>query len=176
MISVLLSTATLADTWAPFPPIKNDTYEFGKVRILVTQDARKDRHFPKYSITIYEENKFVKKIEGFGAQKILASERNECFIGISNIGFTQHAYVIFTKKGKLLFSRKHSLNSPIPYCNYSITIHREWVDLENPEAEFTIENNILTEITILSCAGERIDLINTIKPKVWVTLEDKEVN
>lgn len=81
------------------------------------------------------------------------------FLGISNSGVPRSAAVLFTARGELIRSIEHSLESGLPYCEFSITIVRAWYDAERPRVVFDYSTiGDLEEVTITSCFGERLGL------------------
>jgi hypothetical protein len=155
---VLVCSTCSADSWALKPEEKDSEYVFGSTRVVLHYDSTQDRSFPKYRLSIYADEKLVGQHEGVGFEQLFASPDNTYFLGVSNRGLIQHAYVVFDHKGRILKKQPHDLRE-VHYFSMSKTLIRKWCHAEKPDPRFTVVGKELKGIRISACDGSRIALM-----------------
>ena len=159
----LLSQPATADSWK-FDPIEKSKVEtYGDIKIIQTTDARKDRQYPDFLLSIYVKDELLAKYKGVSFQKLFASPDNSRFVGLSNRGLPGTAVVVFDNKGNLLLEVKHAL-AAFDYCDESVTLVRRWYDEEKPDVQFVPDEKYggYKEIKVRDCRGKSEDLIKLV--------------
>ncbi len=91
-----------ADSWYFEPKRTSDVHEFGDVKIELVCDARKNSRWPLFELMIYKNDELQAKYRNVAFDQIFASDDNEFFLGVSNSGVPETAFVIFGSNGRLL--------------------------------------------------------------------------
>jgi hypothetical protein len=165
LLTIFAAAVSLADIWSFDPVVDEEVFEFGHVSIVRTMDARRNRRYPDYSISIFRKDELRALYRGVSFEHIAASRNNDFFVGVSNKGLPGTAVVIFDQDGNLRTEIKHI---PIfEYCKKSSTIHRVWYDENDPDIRFEyyekrgLGNRIgsIKTVSLVDCKGERRDLI-----------------
>lgn len=120
----------LGDTWSFSPELTVKTQQFGKTKIVLSIDAREDQGFPPHTLCVYHGDELLAKIPNVGFEKLYASKDNQTFVGLSNYGIPGTALIVFDAKGNLIREVKHRHMPYGIHTKHSITVIREWVDLE----------------------------------------------
>lgn len=152
-----------ADTWA-YAPVKKDRVEtFGDTKITLTIDARKNRQYPDFIVTIYGKTELLAKYRGISFDKIFSSQDKKYFVGLSNSGLPGTAVVLFDQKGSLLLEVKHRM-ATFDYCEETATLTRTWFDEKRPEVKFIADEQYggIKSISLRDCRGNTIDLMSTV--------------
>lgn len=154
-----LASIASADSWR-FDPVETHRVEtFGNTKIVLTTDARKNRQYPDFILSIYDKGELRAKYRGIAFEKIFASQDNSRFLGLSNSGLPGTAIVLFDKKGNLLLEVKHGM-AAFEYCDESVTLARKWFHEENPSVRFVPDEKYggYKSISLRDCKGNTGDL------------------
>lgn len=152
-----------ADTWA-YDPVKTDQIEkFGDTRIVLTTDARKNRQYPDFILSIYLKNELRAKYRGLAYEQFFSSPDNSYFLGLSNNGLPGSAVVLFDKYGRLMLEVKHGF-AAFDYCDNSVTLVRRWFDEKNPGVSFIMDKKYggFKSVTLRDCRGNKTDLMSLV--------------
>jgi hypothetical protein len=159
---------SFADTWK-LPAGKEETkFNFGNLTCSVIRTVKTEiiDNIPDYTFQCYEDGKILFKKEGYGADVVEASKGGKFLVGISNNGLVRYDYWVIDKKGLTITESfrgsKFDPNkeSRISYCKLSKTLQREWFDAKNPGIAFQVKRNNLIDVTVRTCKGRRISLLN----------------
>jgi len=121
-------------------------------------------------LIVSHKGKEIANFKNLTFDKISSFDRGNYFLGVSNSGLSTFAFIILDKYGNLLRAENHS--KAMSYCRMSVTLEREWVNLENldiKEEYETIENDFDTEdpyvflnsVSVNGCDGGHVE--------VWAT-------
>jgi hypothetical protein len=149
-----------ADSWRFEPEEKQRVETFGATKVVLTTDARKDRQYPDFVLSIYAKDKLLAKYRGVAFQQIFASPDGSRFVGLSNQGLPGTAVVVFDNKGNLLLEVKHRF-AAFDYCDESVTLIRKWYDEDKPDVQFIPDEKLggYKGITVRDCKGNTSDLL-----------------
>ncbi|MFZ1546855.1 MAG: hypothetical protein WAT12_07105 [Candidatus Nitrotoga sp.] len=149
----------LADSWRYDPIVKNRVETYGETKIVQTTDARKNRQYPDFIVTIYSKGVLRAKYRGVAFQKLFPSPDNTVFVGLSNRGLPGTAVIVFDRDGNLRLDVKHNV-AKFDYCEKSITLQRKWFDEDNPSVEFVADekDGHYKSIRVRDCRGNTSDL------------------
>lgn len=163
MFVAFLPQSAFADSWKYDPVEKSKIETYGDIKIIQTTDARKDRQYPDFILSIYFKDELLAKYKGVAFQKLFASPDNSRFVGLSNYGLPGTAVVVFDNKGNLILEAKHGL-ATFDYCNESVTLVRRWYDEDKPDVQFVPDEKYggYKEITVRDCKGKTEDLLKLI--------------
>jgi len=158
-----LPQSAFADSWKYDPVEKSNVETYGDIKIIRTTDARKDRQYPDFLLSIYFKDELLAKYKGVAFQKLFASPDNSRFVGLSNHGLPGTAVVVFDDKGNLLLEAKHGL-AAFDYCDESVTLVRRWYDEDKPDVQFVPDEKYggYKNITVRDCKGKTEDLLKLI--------------
>ncbi|MBS1142996.1 MAG: hypothetical protein H6R14_402 [Proteobacteria bacterium] len=159
----LLSQSAIADSWQFDPVEKSKVETFGDLKIVQTTDARNNRQYPDFLLSVYFKDELLAKYKGVSFQKLFASPDNSSFVGLSNRGLPGTAIVVFDSKGNLLLEVKHGL-AAFDYCDESVTLVRRWYDEDKPDVEFVPDEKYggYKEIKVRDCRGKSEDLLKLV--------------
>jgi len=155
---LLAVSSVKADEWALKPEVKELTFLFGRARIVLHYDSTQNIAYPKYTLKIYEDAELLTQHEGIGFERLFASSGNDYFLGVSNSGLINDAFVVFDRRGKVISREPHD-SRDIYYCTMSISLVRMWYDESNPGVEFNVVDGRLVEVSIKACDGKRLSLL-----------------
>lgn len=160
---LLLSPFAWADSWSFPAKLKRVEHAFGEIRVVEIVDSRKNQQYPDFSVEVWRGRTLLAKYPGMGFQKIFAAPDNSLIVGISNRGLPWTAAFILRGDGKLLLEAKHGLVA-FAYCDFSVTVVREWFDEENPAVEFVKDetSGSYNAIRLRTCDGRQVDLIEEV--------------
>jgi hypothetical protein len=96
--------------------------------------------------------------EDIGFEQIFASPDNAYFLGVSNRGLVQPAYVIFDRNGRILKAQPHDPRK-VHYFAMSVTLIRKWYDSEKPDPRFDVVDGKLKDVSINGCDGKQVCLL-----------------
>ena len=147
-----------ADSWVLKPEIKDTEYVFGDTRIVLHYDSTKDKSYPKYKLSVYLESKRVGEHEDVGFEQVFASPDNAFFLGVSNRGLIEDAYVIFDRDGQILKKQPHD-GKAVHYFQMSITLIRNWYDKDDPDPRFIVVDGKLKDVRVNACDGASVSLL-----------------
>jgi hypothetical protein len=154
----LTSLPLKADSWMLPPEVKETNYVFGSTEIILHYDSMGEPLYPKYTLTIKNKGKTASTHPDIGFQQLFASPDNAYFLGVSNSGLMEDAYVIFNAKGKIIKRQRHD-PSKVSYQTMSISLVRRWYDAGNPGVKFAITNGMLRDVTIRAGDGKVVSLL-----------------
>ena len=104
---LLACSLVRADSWALKPEIKDTEYVFGDTRIVLHYDSTGNDQYPEHTTRIHRKDKLLGEYDGIGFEKLFASPDNTYFLGLSNSGLVDPAYVVFDRDGKLVKMQPH---------------------------------------------------------------------
>ncbi|MBB3059578.1 hypothetical protein [Microbulbifer rhizosphaerae] len=166
----LCSLYAHADQWFFEKELKEDRFKFDDIVIKRIRDTRENQSYPVFRLVVSDEEKEIANFKNLTFDKISSFERGNYFLGVSNSGLSTFAFIILDKYGNLLRAENHSKN--MSYCRMSVTLEREWVNLENldiKEEYETIENEFYPEnpyvflksVSVNGCDGNRVEVWTT---------------
>jgi len=155
---VLTCSPTWADKWALKPEVKDTEFPFGDTRIVLHYDSTKDQRYPKYKLSVYRDGKLMAEHEDVGFTQIFAPPDNAFFLGVSNDGLIQDAYVIFDRDGRIIRQQPHDTKK-VDYFEMSVTLVRKWYDRDDPNPRFTVVDGKLKDVRINACDGASVSLL-----------------
>jgi len=160
--SLLEGPVANADDWVLKPEVKESTYVFGRARIVPHCDSIQNTVFPKYTLRVYRDSELLAEHAGIGFDRLFTAPSNDYFVGVSNSGLTNDAYVVFDYHGKLLIRQPHD-STEVNYCKMSISLVRVWYEESNPDVKFGLVGGVLREISINGCDGKRVSLLKSVE-------------
>lgn len=159
----LTASTALTDTWRFEPTVREQVFVFGKVRTVVTVDARQNQRSPKFRLEVFNAGKRVALIPGIAVEQVFASPDNSLFLGLSNSGIPGTAAIVFTAEGEVRLLATHSI-AKFEYCSRSVTIERVWYDSANPSVRFVLEGTQPNQgIFLRGCGGKELELLGTVQ-------------
>ena len=167
-VAILLSlacatTVALSDSWRFPAGVREETFVHGKVRAVVTADARRNRHFPDFRLEVFKSGRRVAILPGVAVEQVFASPDNTLFVGLSNTGIPGTAVVVFSADGEVRLLATHQL-ATFDYCQHSTTLLREWYDSSNPSVRFVFDGPASSQgIYLRSCRGQEVQLTRTVQ-------------
>jgi uncharacterized membrane protein len=166
ILLLLLLTSAYADSFFLVPKKEDVQFRFGDTRILLRYDntalfrpAWLDGLPIPESLTlkIFKQGKLVGKYFGMGFDEIYASQDNLFFLGISNSGLCQPAYIVLDCDGNILTYQRHSPDK-IKYYEKSITILRQWTAHDSQDVKFEVVGGKLRGVSVMDTSHSRISL------------------
>ena len=157
VFSVLACSSVRADKWALRPEVKDTEFTFGDTRIVLHYDSTRNSQYPEHATRVYLKGRLVGQHENIGFQKVFASPDNVYFLGLSNRGLVNPAYVVFDRHGKLHKIQPHHPKK-IHYFEASKTLIRKWCDINGPNPTFCVVDGKLQDVRIRAFDGSRISL------------------
>ena len=155
---MLTCSSAQADNWALTPEVKDTEFTFGDTRIVLHYDSTRDDQYPEHTTSIHLKNKLVGKHDGVGFQKVFASPDNVYFLGLSNRGLVNPAFVVFDRNCKIHKIQPHDPKK-VHYFVASKTLIRKWSDVDEPNPTFHVVNGKLQDVRIRAFNGSRISLL-----------------
>ena len=160
---LLLPAIGHADSWQ-FPPKETrEEHRFGDLRIIEIVDARKNQHFPDFTVEVWRKKELLAKYPGAGFETLVAAPDHSLFVGLSNRGLPGTAVMILRANGALVVEAKHDI-AAFAYCDESVTLVRNWYDDENPAVEFLKDEATgeYTGIRLRACDGGQLNLVEAV--------------
>jgi len=154
-----LPLTVCADNWSFPAEVTREVTRFGEVRLILIMNSLKNQVYPDYELLIENKDMIITNLVNVGYQDVFASPENRYFLGVSNIGIPDTAYIIFDAGGNVIKHIKHHV-SGLAYSKQTVTLIREWYDKKNPNVVFTITKGQLIAIHINNSSGERIELLS----------------
>jgi hypothetical protein len=154
---VLMCSSARADSWALTPEVKDTEFTFGDTRIVLHYDSTRNNQYPEHATRIYLKNKLVGQHDNVGFQKVYASPDNVYFLGLSNRGLVNPAFVVFDRNGKIHKMQPHGPKK-VHYFVVSKTLIRKWCNLDEPKPTFHVVDGKLEDVRICAFDGSRISL------------------
>lgn len=157
-ISLAVALAGVADDWMYRPERTEKSFEFGRLRINSSIDARENQHHPEFVVEVKNGRKIIGLFPNVHFESLHPSPDHEYFLGLSNSGIPGTAFVLFDARGHLIWETKHN-HEQFSYCRMSVSLTREWVAVEGQKVEFLIADaGYLQDVTVVHCSGSRISL------------------
>lgn len=152
-----------ADSWRFPATVRSEVETHGDVTIRRIRDARKNQHFPDYTIEISRGQDLLARISGVSYEKLFAAPDNSFFVGLSNDGLPGTAVIVFDREGRLRLEVKHDF-ALFDYCEHSITRVRRWFDEENLAVSFKKDPRWGGyTVTLRTCRGKEVDLMAEVR-------------
>jgi hypothetical protein len=152
---VRLATADLVAIRYP-----TDYFErtFGDVRIVVGA-PRPPQGLPGWPV-LYVGGERISEYPRLLAQEVYASPDRRYFLLLSNLGLSSYAAAVIDREGHIVLSTPHNANpfvGDLLYCQMSITNTREWINLKDANARFTMDgDNRLKSVAVKGCDGNDV--------------------
>lgn len=164
----ILSMIALADTWTLPAGQEEKKFNFGNLSCSVIRTVKTEivDNIPDYTFQCFEDGKILFKKKGYGADIVEASKGAKFLAGISNNGLIRYDYWVIDRKGLTITESFRSAKidpskeSRVSYCKASKILQREWYDPKNPSIQFQVKRNSLIDVTVRTCKGKRLSLIN----------------
>jgi hypothetical protein len=162
----LLLTSAYADSFFLVPKKEDVQFCFGDTRILLRYDNTAlfrptwldGLPIPEsLTLKIFKQGKIVGKYFGMGFEEIYASQDNLFFLGISNSGLCEPAYIVFDCDGNILTYQRHSPEK-IKYYEKSVTILRQWTAHDSQDVKFEVVEGKLRGVSVMDTSHSRISL------------------
>tara|TARA_R110002096_G_scaffold219379_1_gene407664 strand:+ start:142 stop:594 length:453 start_codon:yes stop_codon:yes gene_type:complete len=142
------------------PELITEDISFGELTITKIYDGRDREALPLWAIEIRKGEILISRIVGAGFDDYAISQGESIFVGISNSGYPDTAYLVVDRYGALLSFKRHLLPTEM-YCQLSVSALREWYDSESPDIHFRDVGNDAFEsipsFSVRGCDGGRID-------------------
>ena len=147
------------------PELKKSEVLFGDLVITRIYDGRNKNPLPSWVVEISKGDELLSRIVGAGFDDFAISPGESIFVGISNGGYPDTAYLAIDKDGKLLLFKRHMLDMSL-YCEFSVSSVREWYNGKSPDIQFkdaTRLNNRdgpewIFEFSVAGFGGERVTI------------------
>jgi hypothetical protein len=142
--------------------VKEDI-NFGKLTITKIYDGRvRGRgNLPLWAIEFSDGDQPISRIVGTSFQDYAVSPGSSVFVGISNRGYPDTAYIVIDQSGKLLRFKRHLLDMDL-YCEFSMSATREWYDSESPDIRFhdigSPQEEVISAFSVQGCGGNRVEI------------------
>lgn len=163
LASVLTSPWVNADSWRFPATIKSEVENHGDIAVRRIMDARKNQHFPDYTIEVSRGNALLARFPGTYFEQLFAAPDGSFFVGLSNDGLPGTAVIVFDKAGWLRLEVKHDL-AAFDYCEHSVTRRRVWFDAENPSVTFTKDAKLdAYTVSLRTCRGNEVNLMAAVR-------------
>jgi hypothetical protein len=147
-----------ADAIAIIYPTEYFERTFGDVRIVVGT-PRPTQGLPGWPV-LYVAGVRVSEYPGLLAQEVYASPDGRYFLMLSNLGLSSYAAAVADRGGHIVLSWPHNANplqGYLRYCQMSVTNTREWVNLKDANARFTMDSdNRLKSVAVRGCNGNDV--------------------
>ena len=162
----LLLTPAYADSFDLVPKKFDYKYTFNDTRILLHYDNTAlfrpvwldGLPTPEdLTLKIFKKDKLVGKYFGVGFTEIYASQDNVYFLGISNLGIWEPAYIVFDSDGAVLAYQRHS-SGKIKYYEKSVIALRQWTAHDNQDVKFEIVDGKLRGVSVMDTSHSCISL------------------
>ena len=157
---VLFSSSSGADSMYFAPELVTEDIVFGELTITKIYDGRDRSTLPLWAIEIKKGETLISRIVGAGFDDYAISPGESVFVGISNSGYPDTAYLVIDRYGALLSFKRHLLPEDM-YCQLSISALREWYDSDLPDIQFhdlgTESFESIPTFNVQGCAGNRIE-------------------
>ncbi|MTW12751.1 hypothetical protein GM658_19265 [Pseudoduganella eburnea] len=143
------------------------TFSFGDVQIKQSFNSMKDPMDPEFKVRVYDKGRLVLQLNDAAFDAFFSSPDGGAFVGLSNSGWPGTAVIIFERRGRILLLAEHGL-ARFDYCGETATFVKDWYDSKDPQVRFPPfklggEGRDRTPgITLKSCHGETIDLLDTV--------------
>jgi len=154
---LLACSSARADSWALTPEVKDTAFTFGDTRIVLHYDSTQNDQYPEHAVRIYLKDELVGQHHGIGFQKVFASPDNSYFLGLSNRGLVNPAYVVFDRHGGIHKTQPHDPKK-VHYFEASKSLIRKWCDVDEPAPTFCVADGKLEDVRIRAFDGSRISL------------------
>ena len=142
------------------PELITEDISFGELTITKIYDGRDRNTLPLWAIEIKKGKTLISRIVGAGFDDYAISPGKSVFVGISNSGYPDTAYLVIDRYGALLSFKRHLLPTDM-YCQLSVSALREWYDSESPEIQFydvgTDSFESVRSFSVQGCEANRID-------------------
>ena len=148
-----------ADSWEYLAKVTTRDFEFGKSKIVLETDARKNQQFPDHKLSIYLGGELVARYRNVAFDQVHASADNRYFVGLSNRGIPGTAFVVFDADGNLVREVKHRFMPDSIYTERSVTLARVWFDGKDPAVEFKADRGRLHAVSVRGSNGTRFELL-----------------
>jgi hypothetical protein len=140
------------------------TFSFGDIHIKQSFNSMKDPMDPEFKLRVYDKGHLVLQLNDAAFDAFFPSLDGGAFVGLSNSGWPGTAVIIFDRRGRVLLLAEHGL-ARFDYCGETATFVKEWYDSKDPQVRFPtfrIGNGRTPGITLKSCRGETIDLLDEV--------------
>jgi hypothetical protein len=145
-----------------FPAVfREETIDFGKLTVTKTYDGRDQSTRPIWAVDVTMDGELIGRIADADFDDYAISPGGSIFVGISNGGNPNTAFLVIDDSGRLLQFKRHLLEMS-QYCQFSMSARREWYDGESPDIQFTTVQSrgyeIVTEFNVAGCHGNRVSI------------------
>jgi hypothetical protein len=161
---VVVSTQVFADMPSMKRWKQEKTFSFGDIQIKQSFNSMKDPMSPEFKVRVYEKGRLLLQLNDAAYDAFFPSPDGGAFVGLSNSGWPGSAVIIFDRHGRILLLAEHGL-ARFNYCGETATFVKEWYDSKDPQVHFPIfriGSGRTPGITLKSCRGETIDLLDEV--------------